>query len=153
VLHPVPLFLLLCGLYQDFVCLDLPKACLQYCHMFSFCMTFFLPISHLDRGLPLRYFLFRSMFTAFYEILFSFLLKNCVNAIVLGCLFGYFEGVYFYILIFLFHIIVFVVYSHVCIVVSLHLPVCISAAPSGWISIKFDIENFYESLLRKPKFG
>jgi hypothetical protein len=76
-----------------------------------------------------------------------------VSAIILGCLFGYFEGVYFYILIFLFHIIVFVVYSHVCIVVSLHLPVCISAAPTGWISIKFDIENFYESLLRKPKFG
>jgi len=33
------------------------------------------------------------------------------------------------------------------------LPSCISAAPTGQISMKFDTGGFYENLLRKPKFG
>ena len=30
---------------------------------------------------------------------------------------------------------------------------CISPAPTGQISMKFDVEEFYENLSRIPKFG
>lgn len=30
---------------------------------------------------------------------------------------------------------------------------CISSAPTGWISVKFGIEDFYENLSRYSKYG
>ena len=36
---------------------------------------------------------------------------------------------------------------------SICLSACISAAPTGWIYVKFDIERFYENLSSKFKFS
>ena len=65
----------------------------------SFCMTFFYPfvISNVV-SLSGIYFLDQCL-QPFLGFCFHSFLKNCANAIVLG-LFSYFQGVYFYILIF-----------------------------------------------------
>ena len=89
----------MCLIHVSDIVWALPRLCLQRSsqslssvssHVFLL-HNLFLPSPHLDRGLPLRYFLFRSMFTAFFGILFSFCLKNCACAIILGC-FSYFQG-------------------------------------------------------------
>jgi len=38
---------------------------------------------------------------------------------------------------------------HLCV----HVSACISLASTGWISMKFDIEDFYENLSRYSKYG
>jgi hypothetical protein len=43
--------------------------------------------------------------------------------------------------------------SAIDFVMSVHISAYINEAPTGQIPIKFDIGNFYESLLRKRKFG
>jgi len=40
-----------------------------------------------------------------------------------------------------------------CLTVRLPVSACISAAPTGRISVKFGIGDFYGKHLRKPKFG
>jgi hypothetical protein len=40
-----------------------------------------------------------------------------------------------------------------CQLLHVRLPACISAAPTGRISVKFDIRYVYENLLRNFRFG